>query len=175
MDPGVIVVMGVAGSGKSTIAAELARRLGWRFAEGDAFHPAANVEKMRQGIALDDTDRWPWLDAIAAWVHETRRGGGRCVVACSALKRAYRERIAAGRDDVRFVYLQGTYDLVSRRMASREGHYMPLALLRSQYDTLEEPGTEENPIVLSVERTPEELVTRIVEALGGTSGPAHRS
>jgi len=170
MDPGVIVVMGVAGSGKSTVAAELARRLGWRFAEGDAFHPAGNVEKMRQGIALNDSDRWPWLDAIAAWVHEARRGGGRCVVACSALKRAYRERIAGGRDDVRFVYLQGTYDLVSRRLASRTGHYMPLALLRSQYETLEEPGTEENPIVLSVERPPGEIVDRIIGIVSGTTG-----
>ena len=175
MDPGVIVVMGVAGSGKSTIAAELARRLGWRFAEGDAFHPAANVEKMRNGTPLTDVDRWPWLDSIAAWVGETRRAGARCVVACSALKRAYRERIAAGRDDVRFVYLQGTYDLVSKRMATRTGHYMPLALLRSQYDTLEEPGTEENPIVLSIERPPDELITRILELLGGTAGLARGS
>jgi gluconokinase len=158
--------MGVAGSGKSTVAAELARRLEWRFAEGDAFHPRANVEKMRNGIALDDADRAPWLDAIAAWIRDTRASGERCVVACSALKRAYRERIAAGRDDVRFVYLQGAYELVARRMASREGHYMPLALLRSQYDTLEEPGTEENPLVLSIERPPGELVDRILEALG---------
>jgi gluconokinase len=171
MDPGVIVVMGVAGSGKSTIAAELARRLGWRFAEGDAFHPPTNVEKMRTGVALTDADRWPWLDAIAAWIDETRQAGERCVVACSALKRAYRERIAGSRGDVRFVYLQGAYDTVARRMASRTGHYMPLALLRSQYQTLEEPGTDENPIVLSIERPPAELASRILEALGGTGGP----
>lgn len=168
MDPGVIVVMGVAGSGKSTIAAELARRLGWRFAEGDSFHPAANVEKMREGVPLTDVDRWPWLDAIAAWVRQTRASGARCVVACSALKRAYRERIADGRADVRFVYLKGTYDLVSTRMASRTGHYMPLALLRSQYETLEEPGSDENPLVIPIERPPEELATRILEALEGT-------
>src|SRR3954469_19380404 len=99
MNPGVIVVMGVAGSGKSTIAAEIARRLEWRFAEGDAFHPAANVAKMRSGTALTDEDRAPWLDAIAAWIGETRERGERCVVACSALKRAYRERIAGGRND----------------------------------------------------------------------------
>ena len=165
MNTGVIVVMGVAGSGKSTIAAELARRLGWRFAEGDAFHPPGNVAKMRRGEALGDDDRWPWLDTIAAWIDSTRAAGESCVVACSALKRAYRERITAGRDDVRFVYLQGAYDLVARRMASRRGHYMPLALLRSQFDTLEEPGTEENPIVLSIERPPDELAAQIVEAL----------
>jgi gluconokinase len=170
MDPGVIVVMGVAGSGKSTIAAELARRLGWRFAEGDAFHPASNVEKMRNGVALTDADRWPWLDTIAAWVGKTREAGEQCVVACSALKRAYRERIAAGRGDVRFVYLQGSYDVVAKRMATRTGHYMPLALLRSQYETLEEPGSEENPIVLSIERPADELAARIVEVIGGTAG-----
>jgi gluconokinase len=166
MNPGVIVVMGVAGSGKSTIAADLARRLGWRFAEGDAFHPPANVAKMRKGVALGDADRWPWLDAIAAWIADTRASGERCVVTCSALKRAYRERITGGRDDVRFVYLQGAYDHVARRMAARTGHYMPLALLRSQFDTLEEPGSDENPVVLSIERPPEELAERIVELLG---------
>jgi carbohydrate kinase (thermoresistant glucokinase family) len=166
MNPAVIVVMGVAGSGKSTVAAELARRLGWRFAEGDAFHPDANVAKMRSGIALTDGDRWPWLEAIAAWIRETRAAGDRCVIACSALKRGYRERIAAGRDDVQFVYLQGTYDLVSRRMAGRQGHYMPLALLRSQFDTLEEPGSGENPIVLSIERPPHEITDAILQAVG---------
>lgn len=175
MHPAVIVVMGVAGSGKTTIAAELARRLGWRFAEGDAFHPAANVEKMGRGVPLTDADRWPWLDAIAAWIRETRAAGERCVVACSALKRSYRERIAGGGDDVRFVYLQGTYDIVSRRMAARTGHYMPVALLRSQYQTLEEPRAEENAIVLSIEQPPGEIAARIVEALGGTGGPAGRS
>ena len=165
MDPGVMVVMGVSGSGKTTVAAELARRLGWRFAEGDTFHPQANVAKMRAGIALADEDRWPWLDAIAAWIRDTRERGDHCVVACSALRRAYRKRLAAGRDDVCFVYLQGGYDLVASRLARREGHYMPLSLLRSQYEALEEPQTEENPIVVPIERPPEELTVRIIEAL----------
>lgn len=158
--------MGVSGSGKTTVAAGLARRLGWRFAEGDAFHPEANVAKMRAGIPLGDEDRWPWLDAIAAWIAETRGRGEHCVVACSALRRAYRERLAAGRGDVCFVYLRGDYELVAARLARRKGHYMPLSLLRSQYDTLEEPGTEENPVVVSIVRPPEELTASIMEALG---------
>lgn len=158
--------MGVSGSGKTTVAVELARRLGWRFAEGDTFHPEANVGKMRAGIPLTDDDRGPWLDAIAAWIRETRERGERCVVACSALRRAYRRRLAAGRDDVCFVYLQGEYDLVAARMARREGHYMPLSLLRSQYETLEEPQTEEHPIIVSIERPPQELAARIIRALG---------
>ena len=165
MNPGVIVVMGVSGSGKTTVAAELARRLGWRFAEGDAFHPEANVAKMRAGIPLTDDDRWPWLDAIAAWIAETRAKGEHCVVACSALRRAYRRRLAAGREDVCFVYLQGEYDLVAARLARRQGHYMPLSLLRSQYETLEEPETEEKPIVVSIDRPPDALTTSIIEAL----------
>jgi gluconokinase len=166
MDPGVIVVMGVAGSGKSTIAAELARRLGWRFAEGDAFHPAANVAKMRNGIALTDADRAPWLDAIAAWIAATRASGERCVVACSALKHAYRERIAGGREDVRFVYLKGPYELIAQRLSARRGHYMPLALLRSQFDTLEEPGSDEDPIILSIERSPAQITDAILREVG---------
>lgn len=157
--------MGVSGSGKTTIAAELARRLGWEFAEGDAFHPDANVAKMRDGIPLDDADRWPWLDAIAAWIRERREAGARCVIACSALKRAYRERIAAGRDDVRFVYLKGPYDLIAGRMAGRAGHYMPLSLLRSQFDTLEEPDAEEHPLVLSIDRAPGEIADAVLAAL----------
>jgi len=169
MDPGVIVVMGVAGSGKSTVAAELARRLGWRFAEGDAFHPAGNVEKMRQGIALNDSDRWPWLDAIAAWVHEARRGGGRCVVACSALKRAYRERIAGERDDVRFVHLAGDHDTIASRLAQRTGHYMPLSLLKSQFDALEPPAPDD-AVVVSVDSPPEAVVAKVLRQLSLVPG-----
>jgi gluconokinase len=164
--PSVIVVMGVAGSGKTTIASRLAERLRWRFAEGDSFHPPANVARMRDGIALTDEDRWPWLDAIAAWIDSARASGERSVITCSALKRAYRERLAGGHDDVRFVYLKGEYGLVARRMAARTGHYMPLALLQSQYDALEEPRPGESPLVVAIEPSPEEIVAAIVAALG---------
>lgn len=162
-----IVVMGVSGSGKTTVASLLAQRLQWRFAEGDAFHPAANVEKMRQGIALTDEDRWPWLDAIAAWIEEHRRSGERCVVSCSALKRAYRKRLSRDSDDVGFAYLHADYDLVAARMAVREGHYMPIALLRSQYDALEMPAADECAFTLSVEPAPAEVVDAIVARLAG--------
>jgi len=170
MIPAVIVVMGVSGSGKTTVAEALARRLGSDFAEGDAFHPEANVAKMRAGIPLDDLDREPWLDAIAAWIAQVRDSGKRCVVACSALKRAYRRRLAAGHDDVRFVYLQGDYDLIAGRLARRRGHYMPLALLRSQFDALEEPGREENPLVVRIDAPPEEIVATITKMLDTVSG-----
>ena len=170
MIPAVIVVMGVSGSGKTTVAEALARRLGSDFAEGDAFHPEANVAKMRAGIPLDDADREPWLDAIAAWIAQVRDSGKRCVVACSALKRAYRRRLAAGHDDVRFVYLQGDYDLVAGRLARRRGHYMPLALLRSQFDALEEPGREENPLVVPIDAPPEKIVATITAMLDTVSG-----
>jgi gluconokinase len=164
--PSVIVVMGVAGSGKTTIASQLAERLRWRFAEGDSFHPPANIARMRDGIALTDEDRWPWLDAIAAWIDAARASGERSVITCSALKRAYRERLAGGHDDVRFIYLKGEYGLVARRMAARKGHYMPVALLQSQYDALEEPHPGESPLVVAIEPSPEEIVAAIVAALG---------
>lgn len=156
--------MGVSGSGKTTVARALADRLGWRFAEGDEFHSAANVAKMRAGVALTDEDRWPWLDAIAAWIGHTRAKGEKCVVACSALKRAYRERIAAGRDDVRFVHLAGDYDTIAARLQHRSGHYMPLSLLKSQFDTLE-PPLGADTVTVPVDAPPERIVDHIVDAL----------
>jgi carbohydrate kinase (thermoresistant glucokinase family) len=165
LSPFAIVVMGVSGSGKSTVAALLAARLGWQFIEGDTFHPAANVAKMREGIALADEDRWPWLDAIAAWIDAQRATGRHCVVACSALKRAYRERLLCGHHDVRFVYMKAEYALVSRRMAARQGHYMPVTLLQSQFDTLEEPGVAENPLTATIDEAPDQIVARIVAEL----------
>lgn len=156
-----IVVMGVSGCGKTTVASRLAQRLGWDFVEADALHSAANVEKMRAGVPLTDDDRGPWLDAIATWIDAARAQNHPCVVACSALKRSYRQRLAGGHGDVRFVYLQGPFEMVAARLAGRTGHYMPLSLLQSQYDALEEPGVEENPVVLSIESPVDALVEEI--------------
>ena len=165
MLPSIIVVMGVSGCGKSTVAERLARHLDWQFAEADTFHPAANVEKMRSGIPLTDVDRAPWLDAIAAWIDAMRSRGQRCVVTCSALKRAYRQRLAGGHHDVRFVYLKGSYELIASRLAARRHEYMPPTLLRSQFDALEEPGEEEHPLVVSIEPPADAIVATIVERL----------
>ena len=164
-EPGVIVVMGVSGSGKSTVASLLARRLGWDFAEADDFHPEANVAKMSAGVALGDADRWPWLDAMAAWISGRRANGRRGVVACSALRRVYRERLAGGRGDVRFVYLRGDYATIAARLGGRTGHYMPASLLESQFATLEEPAPDEEALTLSIDRPPKELVAEIVASL----------
>ena len=167
----VIVVMGVSGSGKTTVAGLLAARLGWRLAEADAFHSAASVEKMRNGIPLTDADREPWLAAIAGWIDAVRAAGAHGVVTCSALKRRYRERLARGRDDVRFVYLRGDYALIAGRIAARRHAYMPSSLLRSQFETLEEPGTDEHPIVAAIDRSPEAIVDEVVAALGPEAAP----
>src|SRR5262249_38663847 len=121
--PAVLVVMGVSGSGKTTIANELSRKLGWEFDDGDWFHPAANVEKMHRGIPLTDEDRWPWLKAIARWIDETRAAGRHGIVACSALKRRYRSVLIGDRPDVRLVYLKGYATLIARRMAARRAFH----------------------------------------------------
>jgi gluconokinase len=164
--PSVVVVMGVSGCGKSTIAAMLAHRLNWIFEEGDWFHPPSNVEKMHGGVPLTDEDRWPWLHGIAAWIDATRRVGNHGIVACSALKRAYRDILVGERPDVRIVYLKGERDLIARRLAARDGHFMPPALLDSQFATLEEPQADEHPIVVSIVPHPREIVAEIVKKLG---------
>ena len=138
-DPNVLVVMGVSGSGKSTIAAMLAQRLHWVYEDADWFHPKSNIEKMHHGEPLNDKDRWPWLHAIAAWIDATRSAGGHGIVACSALKRVYRDILIGGRRDVRLIFLRGERDLIARRIAARADHFMPPTLLDSQLKTLEEP------------------------------------
>ena len=161
-----LVVMGVSGSGKTTIAALVAQELGWRFEDGDWFHPKANVEKMESGTPLTDADRQPWLEAIAAWIEDLRDQGGYGVVACSALKRSYRDILGrAGHDTVRFVYLKGDQALVAKRITARHGHFMPPALLESQFATLEEPAPDEHPITVSIAGTPREIVNNILAAL----------
>jgi gluconokinase len=164
--PSVVVVMGVSGSGKSTIASMLAHRLNWIFEEGDWFHPRSNIEKMHRGAPLTDEDRWPWLEGIAAWIDATRHAGNHGTVACSALKRAYRDILIGERPDVRIVYLKGERDLIARRLAARNGHFMPPALLDSQFATLEEPQPDEHPIVVSIAPHPREVVEQIVKRLG---------
>ena len=157
--------MGVAGSGKSTIAAMLAERLGWTLVDGDWLHPASNVEKMRGGTPLTDEDRWPWLSAIAARIDELAAEGRGAVVACSALKRAYRGVLLGGRPGARLVYLKGDRETVASRLGERDGHFMPASLLESQFATLEAPQADEGPMVVSIERAPAEIVEAIVISL----------
>jgi gluconokinase len=163
--PAVVIVMGVSGCGKSTVGTLLALRLRWEFEDADWFHPASNVDKMHSGIPLTDEDRWPWLNAVAAWIDKTRRSAGHGVIACSALKRRYRDALIGDRADVRLVYLRGDETLIARRIATRHEHFMPRSLLHSQFDALEEPGPEETPIIVSIEPTPREIVARILSTL----------
>lgn len=172
--PCALIVMGVSGSGKSTIGEALAERLGWPFEDGDRFHPASNVAKMSAGHALTDEDRWPWLRAIADEIDRICEAGERAVIACSALKRAYREVLVHGRDDVRIVYLDGTQDLISARLAARKGHFMPPALLVSQFKTLEKPADNENPVNVSIDGTVENIVDDIARQLRFGPGSSNR-
>lgn len=161
----IIIVMGVSGCGKSVVGGRLAEILGAPFAEGDQFHSKANVEKMRNGIPLTDEDRWPWLNAIAEAIDDWRTEGRNAVVACSALKKVYRDILRNGHDDVFIVHLKGTQELIAGRMAKRQHEYMPASLLQSQFDTLEPPD-EATEKVVTVDITPPP--DAIVEAaLGG--------
>jgi gluconokinase len=171
----IVVVMGVSGSGKTTVAAGIAKRNGWLLLEGDAFHPAANIAKMKAGTPLTDEDRWPWLNAIAAREDAIRAAGTSAVVACSALKRAYRDVLIGPRPDVILVYLRGSRTLIGERVGGRKGHFMPPALLDSQFATLEEPGPDERPVVVriggsqeaEIEDAVRQLGTRLVNASSG--------
>jgi gluconokinase len=166
----VAVVMGVSGSGKTTVADGVARRNGWQLVEGDKLHPPANVAKMKSGTPLTDADRWPWLRAIAQEIDAIRARGESAVVASSALKRAYRDILIGDRPDVALVYLQGSKDLIARRMAARKNHFMPPALLDSQFATLEAPTEDEHPIVVSIEPPPDAIVDEVVRKLKERTG-----
>jgi gluconokinase len=164
--PCALIVMGVSGSGKTTIADKLAARIGWRSVDGDRFHPASNIAKMSAGHPLTDEDRWPWLKAIAAEIDRSCKAGEKAVIACSALKRSYREILVHGRNDVRIIYLDGSKQLIGERLAKRKGHFMPPGLLDSQFKTLEPPGESENPVTVSIAGTPDEIINNIIQQLG---------
>lgn len=159
-----IVVMGVSGAGKSTIGELLSQRLNRPLIEGDSLHPPANIAKMSQGIPLDDDDRRPWLEAIAARIDEARQSRAPIVVTCSALKRSYRDILTGGHDDVGFVYLRGAKDLIAGRLKARTDHFMPPGLLDSQFAALQEPGEDEPTLAIAIDATPNEIVGKIAAA-----------
>jgi gluconokinase len=161
----VIILMGVSGSGKSFIGKRLAAELGWSFYEGDDYHSQHNIEKMSQGNALTDADRAPWLDALNQLIAELLTQGEAAVLSCSALKRAYRERLVGGHDDVRIVYLRGSYALIRQRLEARQGHYMKADLLASQFNVLEEPKPSEDVLAVEVSQTPQTIVAMIKRQL----------
>ena len=167
--PPVLLVMGVSGAGKTTVAELLAAKLGWDFEEGDSLHPESNVAKMHAGIALTDEDRAPWLEKVAAWIDGQRAAKRPGIVTCSALKRAYRRVLIGDRPEVRLVYLRGGRDLLAGHLAGRKGHFMPPSLLQSQLDTLEEPSPDEAPLTVDVDRPPEAIADQVIRLLGASA------
>lgn len=160
-----IIVMGVSGVGKTTVAEVLARKLGWEFIDGDVFHPASNVAKMRSGTPLTDEDRWPWFERLAAEIDRRRPAGRRVVIACSALRRAYRKALIGDHRDVCLVYLRGSRELIMSRLNDRKGHYFPASLLDSQFAALEEPHPAEQALIFGVEGSIEDIVDQIAQEL----------
>ena len=156
----IVIIFGVSGAGKTTIGKLLAAQLGWQFYEADDFHPRSNIEKMRRGRPLTDEDRWPWLERLREQLTRSVAAKENAVLACSALKRAYRERLHVS-DDVKFVFLCGDYVLVEKQLRRRRAHFMNPELLRSQFTDLEEPGADEDVLTIELGRTPEELVEEI--------------
>ena len=161
----ILIAMGVSGAGKSRIGEMLAERLSCSYTDGDAFHSAANKEKMHHGIPLTDDDRWPWLRTIRAAIEEKQRAGETAVFTCSSLKRSYRDVLRGTDTDVRFVYLKGSFEVLQERLKSRTGHFFDPSLLKSQLDTLEEPGPDE-AIEVSIELTPEQIVDQVMLKIG---------
>ncbi len=157
----IVLLMGVSGCGKTTVGHRLAARLGCRYQEGDALHPPANVAKMAGGTPLTDADRTPWLAAVAAWIDARQAAGESGIISCSALKQAYRQLLIGDRNDVYLVYLKGTREQLTRRLAGRSGHFMPPNLLASQLATLEEPTAAEQPLVVTIDQPVDAIVTAI--------------
>lgn len=166
--PLVLVLMGVSGSGKSTVALELQRVLHWPFQEGDDLHPAANVEKMRAGRPLNDADRLPWLEAVARWIDERLAAHQPGIITCSNLKRTHRQITIGSRKGVRLVFLKGDERVLHDRIVKRRHQYMPPSLLRSQFETLEEPGEDEHPAIVTVHRSVVETVADLLRKLAGS-------
>jgi gluconokinase len=156
----IVIIFGVSGAGKTTVGRLLARELAGRFIEADDFHPPANIEKMRSGRPLTDEDRWPWLERLRQQIEQSLAARENAVLACSALKRAYRDRLQAS-EDVKFVFLHGDYGLIEKQLRSRHGHFMNVALLHSQFDDLEEPQPDENVLTVELGPPPEEIVEQI--------------
>jgi gluconokinase len=162
----VVVVMGVSGCGKSTIGSLLAQRTGWAFADADTMHPAANVAKMSAQIPLTDEDRWPWLDLVADWIGAWYQAGEPGVMACSALKRAYRDRLRQADPELRLAFLDGTHEILVERLKIRHGHFFPMQLIDSQFADLEVPTIDEHPIIVQIGQSPDDVVDTILAALG---------
>ena len=165
MSKPVLIMMGVSGVGKSTIAEALNAHLHWPFKEGDELHSAANLDKMKHGIPLTDEDRWPWLQKVKDWIDGQVAAGECGIITCSALKRSYRDMLVAGRRDVRVVYLHADMQVLEEHVEQRTGHFMPPSLLESQLHTLEEPTADEHPITVQVYGKVEETVEAILRAL----------
>lgn len=174
--PPILVVVGVSGSGKSTIAEELSARLGWPFEEGDSLHPESNIAKLHAGIPLTDADRLPWLQRVAAWIDGQRSNKQPGIITCSALKRSYRQMIIGDRPEVRLVYLRGGRDLIAEHLAGRHGHFAAPEILRSQIDTLEEPDSSEDALTVDLDASAAQVANEIIRLLGTSAtisqGPA---
>jgi ribose 5-phosphate isomerase A len=173
--PPILVIMGVSGVGKSTVAEALSARLGWPFKEGDALHPEVNIAKLHAGIPLTDADRQPWLERVAAWIDAQRARKQPGIITCSALKRSYRQAIIGDRPEARLVYLRGGRDLIAEHLSGRHGHFMAESLMRSQIDTLEEPDSSEDPLTIDAGPPAGEIADEIIRLLGSSAKVGERA